>query len=115
MKKLIGLEYISKTALSQAIQKLYSCDWSCTDYTNDGYLIDNIILSNDKILTDSEKTTLWNTYLTERESVAALEVVYNKRRIGYGLVEDQLDEIFHNGLDSWKDAIAKVKDDNPKE
>ena len=36
------------------------------------------------------------------------------RQMAYPSIEDQLDEIFHNGIDSWKEIIQKVKDDNPK-
>ena len=36
------------------------------------------------------------------------------RRNEYPSIEDQLDEIFHNGIDSWKAIIQQVKDDNPK-
>jgi hypothetical protein len=36
------------------------------------------------------------------------------RKLAYPSIEDQLDEIFHNGIDSWKAIIQQVKDDNPK-
>ena len=36
------------------------------------------------------------------------------RQDAYPSIEDQLDEIFHNGIDSWKAIIQQVKDDNPK-
>ena len=36
------------------------------------------------------------------------------RQMAYPSIEDQLDEIFHNGIDSWKAIIQQVKDDNPK-
>ena len=36
------------------------------------------------------------------------------RKLAYPSIEDQLDEIFHNGIDSWKAIIQEVKDDNPK-
>ncbi len=40
---------------------------------------------------------------------------YNsKRRAEYPSVVDQLDEIYHNGLDAWKVKIKAVKDANPK-
>jgi len=32
----------------------------------------------------------------------------------YPTIADQLDDIYHNGLDAWKVTIKKVKDDNPK-
>ena len=37
------------------------------------------------------------------------------RKIAYPSIYEQLDEIYHNGIDSWKEIIKKVKDDNPKE
>jgi hypothetical protein len=36
------------------------------------------------------------------------------RRLAYGNVADQLDEIYHD-IDAWRTRIAKVKTDNPKE
>jgi len=121
MTNYIGIDRISKKALSQATQKLYSCDWSCTDFTNAGYEIDNIILANKKVLTDSEKTTLWDTYLTERQAVELLNKCYHSRQIGYTTVENQLDMLFHDMTagkgtkdGEWYKAIAKVKTDNPK-
>tara|TARA_R110000772_G_scaffold253783_1_gene369560 strand:+ start:471 stop:758 length:288 start_codon:yes stop_codon:yes gene_type:complete len=41
-----------------------------------------------------------------------------KREKEYPTIEDQLDMQYHdnvNGTTTWKDAIAKVKSDNPKE
>ena len=38
----------------------------------------------------------------------------SKRRAEYPSVVDQLDEIYHNGLDAWKVKIKAVKDANPK-
>ena len=32
----------------------------------------------------------------------------------YPSIADQLDDIYHNGIDGWKATIKKVKDDNPK-
>jgi hypothetical protein len=55
------------------------------------------------------------------ESVSAdmaLEEVRAKRQTAYDSIGDQLDMQYHDLLNStttWKDAIAKVKADNPKE
>ena len=38
---------------------------------------------------------------------------YQRDRI-YPSVEQQLDEIFHKGLDEWKKTIQAVKDKHPK-
>lgn len=37
-----------------------------------------------------------------------------KRQVGYGGVAEQLDEIYHNGIDAWKVRIKAVKDEYPK-
>ena len=36
------------------------------------------------------------------------------RQAEYPLIEDQLDEIYHNGIDGWKKTIKAVKDKYPK-
>ena len=36
------------------------------------------------------------------------------RATGYPSIPDQLDEIFHNGIDSWKALIKVTKDKYPK-
>jgi len=38
----------------------------------------------------------------------------NKRSTAYPSIEDQLDKIFHDGLDAWKAEIQAVKDAHPK-
>ena len=55
------------------------------------------------------------TILAKQSELQALEDVYEKRRKEYGSVVSQLDEIYHNGIDSWKARIAQIKADNPKE
>ena len=38
----------------------------------------------------------------------------NKRSLEYPSVVDQLDDIYHNGIDAWKATIKKTKDKYPK-
>ena len=38
-----------------------------------------------------------------------------KRAAEYPAIVDQLDEIYHNGIDGWKTKIKAVKDKYPKE
>ena len=38
----------------------------------------------------------------------------SKRRAKYPSVADQLDEIYHHGIDSWKAKIASIKAEYPK-
>jgi len=38
----------------------------------------------------------------------------NKRALEYPSIADQLDDIFHNGIDGWKTTIQVTKDKYPK-
>jgi len=38
-----------------------------------------------------------------------------KRAAEYPTIKDQLDDIYHNGVDGWKTTIKAVKDKYPKE
>ena len=68
-------------------------------------------------LTAEEVEATLNTW-AENELARQLDEEANgykeARKIAYPSIEDQLDEIFHNGIDSWKAIIQQVKDDNPK-
>ena len=52
---------------------------------------------------NSQATTLTNN-----------EVIKETRRLAYGDIGEQLDEIYKD-IDAWKVRIKKIKDDNPKE
>lgn len=68
-------------------------------------------------LTAEEIEATLNTW-AENERARQLDEEANgykvARQSAYPSIEDQLDEIFHNGIDSWKAIIQEVKDDNPK-
>ena len=34
---------------------------------------------------------------------------------GYPSIKDQLDDLYHNGIDGWKSTIKVIKDNYPKE
>ena len=55
------------------------------------------------------------TILAKQSELQALEDVYVNRRKEYGNWESQLDEIYHSGLDSWKNRIMAIKAKYPKE
>ena len=38
-----------------------------------------------------------------------------QREKEYPLMQDQLDDIYHNGIDGWKKTIKTIKDKYPKE
>ena len=53
--------------------------------------------------------------------MAQLQTAYNakeyqrKRAKDYPSIADQLDDIYHNGIDGWKATIKTTKDKYPKE
>jgi len=42
------------------------------------------------------------------------QVIATRKKL-YGTWESQLEEIYDNGIDSWKARITQIKTDNPKE
>ena len=54
------------------------------------------------------------SYETAGNTAETLSGVLNTRRSEYPSIVDQLDKIYHSGIDEWKKVIKKVKDDNPK-
>jgi len=64
-----------------------------------------------------------DTKPTEQEcidGVTALQTIYDNnqyqrdRATEYPAIADQLDDIFHNGIDGWKATIQLTKDKYPK-
>ena len=39
----------------------------------------------------------------------------SQRKAEYPSIEDQLDDIYHNGIDAWKASIKVIKDKYPKQ
>ena len=85
---------------------------------------DNIILQNDG---SGDYIKTWNvsglaqptaeqlaTYEDAANTEDALNTILNNRRNAYPSIEDQLDDIYHNGIDGWKATIKVVKDKYPK-
>jgi hypothetical protein len=65
---------------------------------------------------DNNPTNITNQQILAKQSeLQALEDVYVNRRKDYGTVVSQLDEIYHEGLDSWKTRIASIKSKYPKD
>ena len=57
-----------------------------------------------------------DTWTTEYENakIEENEIIRATRKVAYGDIGDQLDEIFKN-IDDWKTRIQSIKDANPKE
>jgi hypothetical protein len=70
---------------------------------------------NTLIWHDGNPTKITNNQILAKQSeLQALEDVYDNRRNEYGSIVSQLDEIYHNGIDSWKTRIASIKTKYPK-
>jgi len=54
------------------------------------------------------------TYESSGNDVDALNVILNNRKQEYPSIADQLDDIYHNGIDGWKATIKVTKDKYPK-
>jgi len=53
--------------------------------------------------------------IADAETLAIANRTYEeKREIEYPPVSDQLDDIYHNGIDGWKATIKAIKDKHPK-
>ena len=90
----------------EAIYKAYagtvvSIDDTAGAFDKDGK---SVTLEQSKI--DAARTTLNAEY-------AALEYSRN-RAAEYPSIEDQLDDIYHNGVAGWKTTIKTIKDKYPK-
>ena len=61
-------------------------------------------------LTGSGDAVLYDT-LNELRAVIQYS---SDRRDNYPAIEEQLDQIYHEGIDAWKETIQAVKDAHPK-
>jgi hypothetical protein len=71
---------------------------------------DGEVYSNLKLIKDTA------TMPSEEEvnaKIAELQWIKD-RALAYPSIPDQLDDIFHNGLDAWKATIQETKDKYPK-
>lgn len=74
--------------------------------------IDNIEWLSDDI-TQPSKADI-EAKIAEQKTAYDNNKYQRDRKYAYPSIPDQLDEIYHNGIDAWKVIIKKVKDDNPK-
>ena len=60
-----------------------------------------------------------DSQLSSYETTGNTEETNNKvratRKLAYGDIGEQLDDIYHNGVDEWKKTIKAIKDKYPKE
>jgi len=56
-----------------------------------------------------------NAYEAQATTYENNQKIIATRKALYGAWDKQLEEIYDNGIDSWKARIAQIKADNPKE
>ena len=54
------------------------------------------------------------TALATQKDYDANQSYKDKRAAEYPSIPDQLDDIYHNGIDAWKETIKATKDKYPK-
>ena len=68
------------------------------------------LVADVEALVDSGEATLYDTL---GELQTAVKYQENRRR-AYPDMQEQLDQIYHDGIDTWKETIKAVKDAHPK-
>ena len=72
-------------------------------------IVDGVVV----LMTNAEETAR-NAEVAAAQAKEAANDYKVKSAAEYPPIEDQLDEIYHNGIDAWKATIKVVKDKYPK-
>ena len=118
----MSLTQIERLILSDSIDDV---DLFLSDKEADAQFVlsDFIIFKTSKLkskyeITDDEMTLAFLQNINiSNDAVKALKVSkeYMRKRVNeYPSITDQLDDIYHNGIDTWKASIKLIKDANPK-
>ena len=73
---------------------------------------------NQIIWDDGNPSNITNKQITDKQ--AELKTIYDNNKYqrdradAYPSIKDQLDDLYHNGIDGWKTTIKAVKDKYPK-
>ena len=78
-----------------------------SDGSQDDYIQDGLVSISDTALA---------TLREEQEQARLDALTYSeKRQAEYPTIANQLDDLYHNGIDGWKTTIKAIKDKHPKE
>jgi len=89
-----------------AIMRAYPEATCVDDFTGGAFKEDGTPITLVQSAIDSARTTL--------DAEAAAIAYQGQRKAEYPSIEDQLDDIYHNGIDAWKATIKTTKDKYPK-
>jgi len=90
----------------EAIYKAYSGTVVSIDDTAGAFDKDGKSVTLEQSKIDAARVTL--------NAEAAAIAYKGQRKAEYPTIEDQLDDIYHNGIDAWKATIKVTKDKYPK-
>ena len=89
-------------------------------------IYENLIIADPEKVSPENKV-LWGSWSTDKPTEKSLtdalakaqsdfdaQAYARNRQADYPSIPDQLDEIYHNGIDSWKAIIKVTKDKYPK-
>jgi len=86
---------------------------------NDSFIVRGEIAYENIQLADENKTLPTEQEVEEKlavlKYVEEVNVYQEKRKLEYPSWGDQLDQIYHNGIDAWKADIKAIKDKYPKQ
>jgi len=90
------------------------------DFTKDVILQDNsdgkgVFIAEWNLATPKPTLEQLNAYEAQATIYENNQKIIATRKALYGAWDKQLEEIYDNGIDSWKARIAQIKADNPKE
>ena len=95
------MAYLDHDAIRKAYPNAVTINDSAGAFDKDGK---SVTLVQSDI--DAARTTL--------DAEAAAIAYQGQRKAEYPSIEDQLDDIYHNGIDAWKATIKVTKDKYPK-
>ena len=94
------------------ITKVVTVTYESKDYTLPPNNQDGVIVALPE--NDCEGRVLLQIEAEEDAIVYAAQEYARNRKAEYPTIADQLDDIYHNGIDAWKATIAVTKDKYPK-
>jgi|TARA_R100000093_G_C1921587_1_gene65809 hypothetical protein len=92
----------------EAVRSLFGRD-SYDKCTGDG-----VVTWKDGHTTTEEETAQINAEYDRLQTEYDNQEYARKRKAEYPIIADQLDDIYHNGIDGWKATIKITKDKYPK-
>ncbi len=80
--------------------------------SSDGQSEEQIVTSvaDAQVLVDNGEAVLYDSH----QAFGTAMKYASDRRNDYPTIEEQLDQMYHEGLDAWKETIQAVKDAHPK-